>query len=174
MSKRNSKSPEGDLVHGRVVNVVGAVEADDGAESCPGAEGPGAQGRDERGGSAGVVLLGAGEREVGLDAVAEGDDRDLLGGGVRLVVGCAVVWESRGGAYEEEPLGQEAFEGREVGCEGVHFCLWIGTVCLAIQWLSLSTNVYILSFTGVQWPCLDAPPRLGEIQVKLEHRWPFV
>ena len=74
MSKRNSKSPEGDLVHGRVVNVVGAVEADDGAESRPGAEGTGAQGCDERRGSAGVDLLGAGEGEVGLDAVAEGDD----------------------------------------------------------------------------------------------------
>lgn len=74
MSKRNSKSPEGDLVHGRVVNVVGAVKADNGAESRPGAECAGAQGRDERGGGAGVDLLGAGKGEVGLDAVAEGDD----------------------------------------------------------------------------------------------------
>jgi hypothetical protein len=74
VSKRNSKSPEGDLVHGRVVNVVGAVKADNGAESRPGAECAGAQGRDERGGGAGVDLLGAGKGEVGLDAVAEGDD----------------------------------------------------------------------------------------------------
>jgi hypothetical protein len=46
VSKRDSKSPEGDLIHGRIVDVVGAVEADDGAESRPGAEGAGAQGRD--------------------------------------------------------------------------------------------------------------------------------
>ena len=54
--------------------MVGAVKADNGAESRPGAECAGAQGRDERGGGAGVDLLGAGKGEVGLDAVAEGDD----------------------------------------------------------------------------------------------------
>ena len=74
VSKRNPESPEGNLVHGRVVNVVGAVEADDGAESRPGAECAGAQRGDERGRGASVDLLGAGEGEVGLDAVAEGDD----------------------------------------------------------------------------------------------------
>jgi hypothetical protein len=46
MSERDPESPEGDLVHGRVVDVVGAVEADDGAEGRPGAEGAGAEGGD--------------------------------------------------------------------------------------------------------------------------------
>jgi hypothetical protein len=85
VSKRNPESPEGNLVHGRVVDVVGAVEADDGAEGRPGAECAGAQGCDERGRGAGVDLLGAGEGEVGLDAVAEGDDGDLSGGGCQMV-----------------------------------------------------------------------------------------
>jgi hypothetical protein len=123
VSERDPESPERDLVHSRVVDVVSAVEADDGAECRPGAERAGAQGGDEGGCGAGVDLLGAGEGEVGLDAVAEGDDGDLV-----LVVldDCVVGFRgSRGefvrGAYEEEPLGQETVEGREVGCEGVHF-----------------------------------------------------
>jgi hypothetical protein len=85
VSESNAKGPEGNLVHGRVVDVVGAVEADDGAEGRPGAECAGAQGCDERGRGAGVDLLGAGEGEVGLDAVAEGDDGDLSGGGCQMV-----------------------------------------------------------------------------------------
>jgi hypothetical protein len=84
VSESNAKGPEGNLVHGRVVDVVGAVEAD-GAEGRPGAECAGAQGCDERGRGAGVDLLGAGEGEVGLDAVAEGDDGDLSGGGCQMV-----------------------------------------------------------------------------------------
>ena len=72
--KRHAESPKRDLVHGRVVDVVRAVQADDGAESGPGTEGAGAEGCDARWGGAGVDLLGAGEGEVGLDAVAEGDD----------------------------------------------------------------------------------------------------
>jgi hypothetical protein len=75
--KCHAESPKRDLVHGRVVNVVRAVQADDGAESGPGAEGAGAEGSDARGRGAGVDLLGAGEGEVGLDAVAKGDDGDL-------------------------------------------------------------------------------------------------
>jgi hypothetical protein len=74
VSESNPKSPQGNLVHGRVVDVVRAVQADDGAESRPGAEGAGAEGRDEGGRGAGVDLLRAGEGEVGLDTVAEGDD----------------------------------------------------------------------------------------------------
>jgi hypothetical protein len=74
VSESNPESPQGNLVHGRVVDVVRAVQADDGAESRPGAEGAGAEGRDEGGRGAGVDLLRAGEGEVGLDAVAEGDD----------------------------------------------------------------------------------------------------
>lgn len=88
MSESNTESPQSDLVHGRVVNVVSAVKADDGAEGRPGAEGAGAQRGDARGCRASVDLLGAREGEVGLDAVAEGYDGDLDGwrGGVRL--GC--------------------------------------------------------------------------------------
>ena len=77
MRKRDAKSPKCDLVHGRVVNVVCAVQSDDGAESGPGAKGAGAEGSDARGRGAGVDLLGAGEGEVGLDAVAERDDGNL-------------------------------------------------------------------------------------------------
>lgn len=75
--KGHAERPEGDLVHGRVVDVVCAVKADDGAEGGPGAEGAGAERSDARGRGAGVDLLRAGEGEVGLDAVAEGDDGDL-------------------------------------------------------------------------------------------------
>jgi hypothetical protein len=46
VSESDPESPEGDFVYGRVVDVVGAVEADDGAEGRPGAEGAGAQGCD--------------------------------------------------------------------------------------------------------------------------------
>jgi hypothetical protein len=46
VSESDPESPEGDFVHGRVVDVVGAVEADDGAESRPGAECAGAEGGD--------------------------------------------------------------------------------------------------------------------------------
>jgi hypothetical protein len=76
--KRDTESPQCDLIHRRVVNVVCAVQSDDGAESRPGAEGAGAERSDARRGGAGVDLLGAGEGEVGLDAVAEGDDGDLV------------------------------------------------------------------------------------------------
>lgn len=75
--KRDAESPKRDLVHGRVVNVVCAVQSDDGAESGPGAEGAGAEGSDARGRGAGVDLLGAGEGEICLDAVAERYDRNL-------------------------------------------------------------------------------------------------
>ena len=85
MRKRHAERPERDLVHGRVVDVVCAVQADDGAEGRPGAEGAGAEGSDARGRGAGVDLLGAGEGEVGLDAVAERDDGDLWFG--RFVLG---------------------------------------------------------------------------------------
>ena len=78
MRKRNAESPQRDLVHRRVVNVVCAVESDDRAESRPGAEGTGAERRDGGGKDSGVDLLGASEGEVGLDAIAEGDDRDLV------------------------------------------------------------------------------------------------
>ena len=80
MRKRDAESPKRDLVHRRVFNVVRAVQADNRAESGPGAEGAGAEGSDARGRGAGVDLLGAGEGEVGLDAVAEGDDGDLCWG----------------------------------------------------------------------------------------------
>ena len=79
MRKRDPERPQGDFVHGGVVDVVGAVQADDGAEGRPGAEGAGAERGYARGRGAGVDLLGAGEGEVGLDAVAEGDDGDLFG-----------------------------------------------------------------------------------------------
>lgn len=85
MRKRDAERPKRDLVHGRVVDVVRAVQADDGAEGRPGAEGAGAEGSDARGRGAGVDLLGASEGEVGLDAVAEGDDGDLWFG--RFVLG---------------------------------------------------------------------------------------
>lgn len=74
MRKRKAESPQRDLVHGRVVNVVCAVQSDDRAQSGPGAECASAERGDARGRGAGVDLLGAGEGEVGLDAVAEGDD----------------------------------------------------------------------------------------------------
>lgn len=74
MSERNAESPKRDLVHGRVVDVVGAVQSNDRAESGPSAEGAGAERSDARRRGAGVDLLGAGEGEVGLDAVAERDD----------------------------------------------------------------------------------------------------
>ena len=49
-----------------------------------------------------------------------------------------VVWGVRwrglcGRTYEEEPLGEEAVGGREVGCEGAHFgwvCVHGVVVCL--------------------------------------------
>jgi hypothetical protein len=76
--KRHAKSPHRDLVHGRVVDVVRAVQSDDRAESRPGAEGTGAERRDGGGRDSGVDLLGASEGEIGLNAVPEGDDRDLV------------------------------------------------------------------------------------------------
>lgn len=89
MRKRNAESPKRDFVHRRVVNVVCAVESDDRAERRPGAEGAGAERRDARGRGAGVDLLRAGEGEVGLDTVAEGDDGDLE----RIVL---AVWHNVG------------------------------------------------------------------------------
>jgi hypothetical protein len=51
---------------------------------------------------------------------------------VRLVVCLLVGWQLGwyGGSYEEEPLGQEAVEGQEVGCEGVHFGRLFGLYAL--------------------------------------------
>jgi len=110
--KRDAECPERDFVHGRVVNVVCAVQADDGAERRPGAEGAGAEWSDARGGGAGVDLLGADEGEVGLDAVAEGDDGDLW-----VVLGCGLVgwglfegsfwWDVRRGAIWAGSLRRE-------------------------------------------------------------------
>lgn len=110
MSKSDSESPQGNLVNGRVVDVIGAVEADDGAESRPGAECAGAQGSDEGGCGTSVDLLGAGEGEVGLDAVAERDDGDLVFF-VRLFVG---LWELRrwdGSLTKRSHLGRKPSKG---------------------------------------------------------------
>ena len=47
---------------------------------------------------------------------------------------------------------------------GSPFWSWGGAVCLAMPMVChlVTMNVYILSFTGVQWLSCDAPPRLGE------------
>ncbi len=57
------------------MDVICSVQADDAAQSCPGPERAGAERRDGagRGGEAGVDFAGAGEGDVGLDAVADGD-----------------------------------------------------------------------------------------------------
>lgn len=80
MRKRHAESPQRDLIHRRVVDVVCAVQSYDRAESSPGAEGASAKRGYARGSGACVDLLRAGEGEVGLNAVAEGDDGDLVGG----------------------------------------------------------------------------------------------
>ena len=43
-----------------------------------------------------------------------------------------------GGTYEEEPLGQEAVSGWEVGCERAH-CVWVYAlaVCTSVVFISL-------------------------------------
>ena len=46
MQPSDSIRPHGQLEHGLLVDVVRAVEADDGGEECPGAEGAGAEGGD--------------------------------------------------------------------------------------------------------------------------------
>ena len=97
MRKRYAKSPKRDLVHSRVINMVRAVQSDDGAESRPGAERASAEGCDARGRGAGVDLLRAGQGEVGLDAVAEGDDGDLWFC-VRTWIACRELQSVRRGA----------------------------------------------------------------------------
>lgn len=108
--KRNAESPQRDFVHGRVVNVVCAVQSDDRAESRPCAEGAGAERGDARRRGAGVDLLRAGEREVGLDAVAERYDGNLEGDFVRILV----LWKwlrDWGGRTKRSHLGRKPSKG---------------------------------------------------------------
>ena len=71
MRKRHAESPKRDLVHGRVVDVVRAVQADDGAESGPGTEGAAGEWSDRRR-CAVVDALCEAEGAVCLDAVTDG------------------------------------------------------------------------------------------------------
>ena len=56
------------------------------------------------------------------------------------------VSREAGGTYEEEPFGQEAVDGREVGCEGAHcdliYVLVVDTSVVVVfngSWLELSS-----------------------------------
>ena len=75
-----------------------------------------------------------------------------------------------GGKYEEEPFGQEAVGGREVGCEGAH-CDWIyvwavyTSVVVVFNgfWLEVSSMAgWINSLQTLVLAQTNPTPRLGE------------
>jgi hypothetical protein len=56
---------------------------------------------------------------------------------------------------------------------GSPFCL-VSPYGLRSQWVVFNKCLNCRVSQGSNAPSIDAPPRLGEIPSKLEHRWPFV
>lgn len=78
MSKSNDIRPERQLIHGRHIDIVGRIQADE-----TGYKGPSSEGATGEGGYGGrsvgtfVDALGVFKGCIGLDAIAESDNGDL-------------------------------------------------------------------------------------------------